>query len=214
MIRRSRVGTILASASVATVGASFARDAYKAAKRNIALLVVFIASGAILYLPYKGGRIVTGSGPYFRWRWTLTSALPGLMIAVTGWVVQTLLAIVISDFLPKQDGDPGLWAILIASLMATILFVGGSARGRFVYRARSRADAVVVHNQLFLETNDFEDANDRDASYRDRDGNLLRLISTESNRLVFMAVGRRKQRAYIKLDDEGRMLSYSGIVTI
>lgn len=214
MIARSRVATVLASASVAAVGASLGRDLYKFAKKNPALLILAIASGAVAYLPYKGGRIVGGGGAYFTWKWTFTRALLGAMLSLFGMAILGLIAAIISDSLPRDAGTVSVWPVLATSILSGFLFAAGCARGFFVKRARDRADAVIGHNQVFLESNGFEDAEHIDASYLDRDGNRLRLITTQPDQLVFLAVGQRKKRAFIRLDSTGRMISYSGIVAV
>lgn len=210
--------SLLASAGVAAVGASFGRDLYKLAKRRVGLLILLLIASAVLYLPYKGLKIITGSGPYFSWRWTFRAALPGGLMAAGGFMILNVLFLVASDSLSSErivgTWHPGVVAIASASALAVLLMLIGAVRGFLAKRRTDTADAILVHNQQFLEALGFSDAAGLDASYLDGDANPLRLVSSDKTRLTFIATGRRKQRAYIALDKDGRMTSYSGIVSI
>jgi uncharacterized membrane protein len=210
-----RVGSILASASVAAIGASFGRDLYRLAKKNVALLVILLLAGAVFYLPYKGAKLVCSGERFFSWRWTFLRALPGAALLVVGLAVLNLIALVISNSVgAAAGGRGGFFALLIATGLGLLLAAIGTFRGVHDKRSRARAAAVIRHNTRFLETLGFIDADGGDASYEDREGNRLRLITTDTSKLTFLVTGRRKQRAYIALDSDGRMTSYSGVVTL
>ncbi len=66
-------------------------------------------------------------------------------------------------------------------------------------------------NEGFLKTAGIREVGGKEITHVDDDGNDLRLIEVLKDRLIFMAVGKRGRRAYIYLDDDGRMTSYSGI---
>lgn len=88
----------------------------------------------------------------------------------------------------------------------------GMMIGLFRRRRRLKRFAAIEHNEAFLAENGFKETLGRDVTHYDADGNALRFLEASPDRLSFMVVGRRGRRAYIDLDESGRMLSYSGIV--
>jgi hypothetical protein len=74
------------------------------------------------------------------------------------------------------------------------------------YKQKRRNEA----NHKFLVNLGFSEIDDGHLSYVDGDGNSLRLIQTTDRMLTFIVVGRRRSRAYIKLDGKGRYVSYTG----
>ncbi|MBL6936626.1 MAG: hypothetical protein ISS15_11735 [Alphaproteobacteria bacterium] len=99
-------------------------------------------------------------------------------------------------------------AIALASVMI------GAITGLIERPARIQAIAVRRYNDDFLLRNGIRATGDQDVTHYDPQNNPLRLMERQSDRLVFMAVSRRNRRAYISLDTEGRMVSYSGIVKL
>lgn len=78
------------------------------------------------------------------------------------------------------------------------------------YRDKKRA----LFNRDFLVNLGFKEIGDGDLSYIDADGNPLRLVQTNQTQITFIVIGRRRSRAYIKLDKKGRYTSYTGPIKI
>ena len=78
------------------------------------------------------------------------------------------------------------------------------------YRAKRRAK----QNEDFLKNLGFKEVCDGDLSYIDSDGNPLRLVQSNATQITFLVIGRRRSRAYIKLDKKGRYTSYTGPIKV
>lgn len=137
---QSNVKTILTTAGVAAFGASFGRDVYRFGKRYIFILAPLLLAGFIIYLPYKGAKIATVSGPYFTWRWTFRSAIPGALLGIIGFVILSTGSLIISDsFTPSVDPNPGLMAILWMAALTALLASIGAFRGWRLKQALDRS---------------------------------------------------------------------------
>ncbi|TLX16834.1 hypothetical protein [Rhizobium sp. MHM7A] len=79
---------------------------------------------------------------------------------------------------------------------------------------RHRARKRVNRNQDFLKSLGFKEIEDGDLSYIDAEENALRLVQSDAAQITFIVVGRRRSRAYIKLDKKGRYTSYTGPIRI
>lgn len=127
-----------------------------------------------------------------------------VMLLFAGLISDVLFRIPNNEFLEKYGG----W--FMAATAGLTLF--GMMIGLFRRRGRLRRFAAIEHNEAFLAENGFKETAGRDVTHYDADGNALRFLEASPDRLSFMVVGRRGRRAYIDLDENGRMLSYSGIV--
>jgi len=78
------------------------------------------------------------------------------------------------------------------------------------YRDKKRA----ISNRDFLANLGFKEIGDGDLSYIDADGNPLRLVQSNQTQITFIVIGRRRSRAYIKLDKKGRYTSYTGPIKV
>lgn len=78
------------------------------------------------------------------------------------------------------------------------------------YREKKR----INRNQVFLKSLGFKEIGDGDLSYIDAEGNALRLVQSDSAQITFIVIGRRRSRAYIKLDKKGRYTSYTGPIKV
>jgi hypothetical protein len=78
------------------------------------------------------------------------------------------------------------------------------------YREKRR----VERNENFLKSLGFKEIGDGDLSYIDSEGNALRLVQSNPVQITFLVIGRRRSRAYIKLDKKGRYTSYTGPIKL
>ncbi|WP_353176909.1 hypothetical protein [Salinisphaera sp. T5B8] len=108
-----------------------------------------------------------------------------------------------------QSGDAKVGVYLVASL-AVVSPLGG-VHGLFIRPKRLRAARVQELNEQFLIDHDISETGGEEVTHVDGDGHRLRLLEINSREAVFLGVGRRGKRAYIRLDNEGVMLEYSGL---
>jgi hypothetical protein len=78
------------------------------------------------------------------------------------------------------------------------------------YRQEKRAN----RNQDFLKGLGFREVGDGDLSYIDAKGNALRVVQSDAAQITLIVIGRRRSRAYLKLDKKGRYASYTGPIRI
>ena len=74
--------------------------------------------------------------------------------------------------------------------------------------------AIAQENETFLLQNGIQETGGEDVTHIDSNNNKLRLLEENNDMLVFMAVVRRNQRAYINFDQDGRMIEYTGVVKL
>jgi hypothetical protein len=79
---------------------------------------------------------------------------------------------------------------------------------------RHYARKIEAHNRLFLVKQGFTEIDNGDLSYIDSAGNPLRLVQTNTAQITFIVIGKRRSRAYLKLDKKGRYTEYTGPTTI
>ncbi len=195
-------------------GLSLGRDIYHRVKPNnlsTAFVILVAMFGPIL--PVLGGiRLLQG----YRRGWIGTIFLTcglSMLAMIAGLFVMLLFAGLISDVLfriPNNEFLERYGGWFMAATAGLTLF--GMMIGLFRRRGRLRRFAAIEHNEAFLAENGFKETAGRDVTHYDADGNALRFLEASPDRLSFMVVGRRGRRAYIDLDENGRMLSYSGIV--
>ena len=103
-------------------------------------------------------------------------------------------------------------AIMIGAAVTAFLAGVGMLTGLYQRPKRLRAFAVKRHNERFLAENGFKETDGKDITHYAPDGQALRFLEAHPGKLVFMVVGKRGKRAFIDLDENGRMLSYTGVV--
>lgn len=137
----------------------------------------------------------------------LTVGLSALLIA-TGLGILLLPVMLIGE----TSGNLSAQYFSVTVVTTVVLVMIGVLIGLSRRRGRLRKFAIIEHNEAFLTNNGFKETAGSDVTHYDPQGNALRFLEPGARRLVFMAVGRRGRRAYINLDESGRMLAYSGIV--
>lgn len=197
--------------AVAGIGLSLGRDVYKSSKKNGGGILLFVAVLSAIILPFLGGRgMVRGHDR-------------GLFGTIFKTVIWNLLLISIAFFLaflalsilaeptkerPTQLFSPELYG---AAFTASITLFG-MLIGLFQRSKRLNKFAVIKANANFLAEEGFQETDGTDITHYDQNGQGLRFLEAHKNRLVFMPVGRRGKRAFIELDDDGRMIAYTGVV--
>lgn len=210
--RRSKLALVAAGSggtAVAGFGPAFGRDIYKKTKKNVELIALLLAAAIC---PFVGGRgLVRGHDRGFLGTIFLT-VLGSLLLIAAGLCAATLLMfgvlVLVTD--GKRD-SPFLLALLGAFVVTALLVAIGIVVGLLQRPKRLKTIAVGKFNERFLEENGFRETDGDDITHYDDSGQALRFLEAHQNRLVFMAVGRRGKRAFIDLDQDGRMVGYSGV---
>lgn len=209
--KRSKLAFVAAAVGGATAagfGLSFGRDLYKKSKRNIEIILLLLA---VIFCPFIGGRgLVRGHDRGLMGTITLTIVGSVLLIAM-GYCAATFLVFEII-VIGKTEPDNPLPLALLGGFMVTTIVAGiGFLVGLIQRPKRLKAIAVSKANDRFLIANGFRETDGSDITHYDPSGQPLRFLEAHSDRLVFMAVGRRGKRAFIDLDHDGQMIGYSGI---
>ncbi|TIQ33082.1 MAG: hypothetical protein E5X48_25065 [Mesorhizobium sp.] len=210
--RRSKLALVAAGvggAAVAGFGLAFGRDIYRKSKKNAGLIVLLLV---VVTCPFIGGRGLVCGHDRGLFGTIFLTVLGSLLLIGAGLCAATFL---ILEFLLISDNgkleNPFAFALLGGSAVTAIVAGIGVVVGLVQRPKRLKAIAVGKLNERFLEENGFRETDGDDITHYDDSGQALRFLEAHQNRLVFMAVGRRGKRAFIDLDQDGRMVSYSGV---
>ncbi|TGV61077.1 hypothetical protein EN784_01370 [bacterium M00.F.Ca.ET.141.01.1.1] len=194
---------------MAGFGLAFGRDVYRKSKKNAGLIVLLLV---VVTCPFIGGRGLLRGHDRGLFGTIFLTVLGSLLLIAAGLCAATLLVL---EFLLISDNgklDNPFPLALSGGLAVTALLAGAGIVVGLVQRPkRLKAIAVGKFNERFLEENGFQETDGDDITHYDDSGQALRFLEAHQNRLVFMAVGRRGKRAFIDLDQDGRMVSYSGV---
>ncbi|TKB20415.1 MAG: hypothetical protein E5V75_04925 [Mesorhizobium sp.] len=210
--RRSKLALVAAGvggAAVAGFGLAFGRDIYKKSKKNAGLIVLLLV---VVSCPFIGGRGFVRGHDRGLFGTIFLTVLGSLLLIAAGLCAATFLVL---EFLLISDNgkleNPFPFALLGGSAVTAIVAGVGVVVGLVQRQKRLKAITVGKFNERFLEENGFRETDGDDITHYDDSGQALRFLEAHQNRLVFMAVGRRGKRAFIDLDQDGRMVSYSGV---
>lgn len=98
--------------------------------------------------------------------------------------------------------------ILLASALQGILALGGLSVGLYQRRSRMAVLRVDRDNDAFMAANGLREVGGDHDTWLDAHGNELKLEDERLDALVFRVQGRRAVRAYVRLNADGRMVSY------
>lgn len=190
-------------AAVGGYGAAIGRDAWKETKRNGLVLIILALAAGAAFLPYWGARMIFRGHP----EGATFIAIPfGAVLVAVGWVAATLLL----GWAFQGDRQAMLWVFgLAGASTAAGIWIGLGEREK-----RFRIHRVANQNEAFLDRFGIVETGESEITHHDRDGNALRVLERTNETIVFMGVGSRNQRAYIKLSDEGEMLGYTGLIEL
>ena len=100
-----------------------------------------------------------------------------------------------------------------AILIALVFFFLGSIIGILQRSKRERVWLIEKENQSFLSDNNLVDLGDgllRDIKINQE----YRILDVTRSRISLIAIARRNKRAYIDIDEQGKFVSYTGLITI
>ncbi|MBZ9864215.1 hypothetical protein LB515_02390 [Mesorhizobium sp. CA15] len=209
---RSRLALVAAGVggtAVAGFGFAFGRDIYKKTRKNAELIAVLAAA---VFCPFIGGRGLVRGHDRGIFGTIFVTLLGSLLLIVAGFCAAALLMFMVLLFVNHGNADSPLPLALFGGFMVTATIAGiGVVVGVCQRPRRLKAIAVAKFNERFLKENGFRETDGDDITHYDAYDQSLRFLEAHPDRLVFMAVGRRGKRAFIDLDQDGRMVSYSGV---
>jgi hypothetical protein len=165
-------------------------------KQNFPVIAVTV----LMFVPgISGYNLSKGHPQRGFWKTLFGTFLGNLLLA--------LLPIVASAFLA-----PGL--VPTVALASLGIFFVGLLVGLFRRRKRYETYAVLAHNADFLEQIGLRETGLEEVTHYAPDGSAMRLLEVSKQYAAFMLVGARGKRAYIKFDDTGRMIEYTGVGAI
>ena len=98
-------------------------------------------------------------------------------------------------------------AVFLAFLVP--LFGWGYWNGYAKRDARQAEWEINAHNALFMQEQNIVE--NSDGTVRDNEGNFYRFNGRYGNTIELFAISRRNRRAYLELDPDGRLVSWSGL---
>ena len=226
-----RLVSEFAGSAVAGYGLSIGRDAWKLTKKISGPLFLLLVVASPLILPFFGGRNLVRGYPapapkQFR------GVLSGVLLVVAGASL-SLLPLLLLLSIPS-DGENGvptslmskpnslsfdsdivvsnpifqIWLVTTAVPIFLGVSVGLTQRG-----GRRKLFKIAQKNDEFLAKMGFVETGEQEITHYDGDGNPLRLLDQTDETIIFLAVGKRNKRAYIRLTD-GEMTGYTGVIPI
>ncbi len=200
--------------ALAGYGLSAGHDAWRFTKRNSGTLLLFILACGAAYLPFKGARELTRGHNRGLAATLLRTFCAGLLTIFAGAILGFGLSFAIVLILGGTYEAALSFGTLLTTVVASVATLVGLVVGAFERPKRTRGFAISRANAKFMSEVGLRETGGTDITHYDSDGNALRFLEAHVDRLVFLAVGRRSRRAYINLDTDGRMLAYSGVVTV
>ncbi|MDI6029079.1 hypothetical protein QBK99_23185 [Corticibacterium sp. UT-5YL-CI-8] len=204
----SSIAASLASDAMSGVGFSMGRDAWRSTKKNQDTLYLIAIAGFIVAAPFFAGRSLTRGH---------NRGLPGTILKTCLW---NALVIVTAGALPfilpntyYLSGERDVfvsWPLLVFTLapLAIGLFVGLMQRPK-----RLQKFQIEKKNQEFLAKIGIQVSRAPASTHVDQNGNYLAFRGAAGDKLLFDAVGERGRKAFISVDGNGLMTSYSGLVS-
>lgn len=205
------IATGVGGAAVAGFGLPLGRDIYKGTKKNGGNLLLLLA---VIFCPFIGGRgLVRGHDRGVLSTLFLTYIVNIFLITI-GFVAASFLAFQGIAATSKETEAGGVIVLAVVTGASVTAFLAGIGMLTGLYQRpkRLRAFAVKRYNERFLADNGFKETDGKDITHYAPDGQALRFLEAHPGKLVFMAIGKRGKRAFIDLDENGRMLSYTGVV--
>ena len=207
--RLAQLAAGIGSATALGFGVAFGKDLYKKTKYNLSPIAVTLA---VVLGPFFGGRgLVRGHDR--GWSATILFTIFGNLILIGIGFCGSLIVMHFARLfleIPEQSAPPimFMWAVLLTLVFTAI----GVTVGLLQRPKRLKAIAIGKENTEYLKDLGFMETDGSDITHYDSDGQPLRFLEAHPDRLVFMAVGRRGKRSFIKLDPNGRMIEYSGVI--
>jgi len=183
--------------AVAGFGFSLGNDIYKSAKgKNGSSVFILLLTILAFFGAYTGGLFVTRN--YKHWFLSLLMIAIGLLLA---GISAGFVTLVFSAF--------GLQ--IVGALIAIAIFFIGILIGFAQRKKRKLSWAAEKENQQFLEKNGFIE---KDGFIFDRNGQKYRVHNQTPQHIELFAIKRRNKRGFLRLNENGMITSWSGMVKV
>lgn len=205
----SLVAASMGGAAVAGFGLAAGRDLYKGTKNSAGLLLLL---GAALVCPFIGGReLVRGHDRGF-WGTFFLTYIGSILLLLVSIAASSSIIFYFSLFsTTNNDAASIAGAVILGTAITLLIALIGILVGLYQRPKRLKKFSIVRENESFLLKNGFQETNGTDITHYDLHGNGLRFLEAHPTKIVFMVVGRRGKRAFIDLDNDGKMIAYTGI---
>ncbi|MCV0352887.1 MAG: hypothetical protein K5863_22660 [Nitratireductor sp.] len=221
MKKPSKLNTIalgVGAGAVAGFGWGMGRDAWKKTKEHQSLIILILVAFSAIALPFFGGRNLVRGYPRGAIAQRIWGYLSGALLLGAGTLIAAVFAIMGSALISQSANhatpdfqtiaaSATLWGPLPAAICGVIA-------GLWQRPKRARRFAVAKRNDAFLDRFGIVETGEEETTHLDGEGNPLRLLERTEGALVFLAVGKRSKRAYIRLSPEGEMTGYTGVIPI
>jgi hypothetical protein len=194
---RRSLAFIAIAAAVGGAGAAVGRDVYRHVKRHPGDLIFLAIVASIPYLAYIHARGMRGA------RYEVAALLGACF-----WGCLIVLWLIGSQGSPPAVRAMFYFAIAVVVVVTALATAIAYVRGKRAGRKDRFVGMIRAENEQFLEDNGIVDVGGREATYVDAGDNELTLHDRRRDALVFRIRGRRGGRAYIDLDEVGRMVRY------
>lgn len=197
----------MGGSAIAGFGAAAGRDLYKGTKKATGTLILLIAIAASISLPFLGMRnLMRGHAPGEGWK-----AIGDVLLVPTGIAIGVAVAVFGGLMLGEEPFALAIITIVGSGLAAAVI---GAIFGLGQRPSTQRRYKIAVANEEFLNRLGIRETGETEISHIDGEGNALRLMERTDDSIVFMAVGKRNKRAYIRLSPRGEMQNYTGVVAL
>jgi len=194
---------IVGGSALAGFGFSFGRDVYRKTKSNIQTILFVIVVAAVLLGAYLSGLWLFRN--YKTTREKIIFSIYSILLISPAIVIDTL---------SYSDASEANNEFFFISLITTFcLFVIGSLVAVFQRNKRQLVWEVEDSNERFLQENYIVEVDEdilRDISINQD----YRIDSIDRGGVRLFAIGRRNKRAFIQMDEQGRFVDYSGMVSV
>lgn len=204
----------IGASSIAGYGLGIGRDSWRFTKKNVPLIIALLILSGVLALPFLGGRNLLRGYPERSFFAGFIGTLWALLMICFGVIIAAAIVFVLGIILEQQPQDAIGFALSVAFIVGSASLVLGLVVGLLQRPSRRRKFAIAASNEAFLEKMGFIETGEEEITHYDGSGNPLRLLERTKDTMVFIAVGRRNRRAYIKLEGGGLMTGYSGVIGI
>ena len=221
MTRTSPLSLIAAEVGRSAVfgfGASAGRDAWRSTRKTSGGIFFWLAMLAAVTLPLLGGRnLVRGYPTRETWQ-AVKGYFSGITFILLGVAVAfglSLIFVALFTDPASRDGETNRAFVLFGSVgLAGFPLLAGLVFGLIQRTSRKRFFAITDRNEAFLNKLEMVETGEKEITHYDCDNNPLRFMELTNEAMVFLVVGKRNQRAYIKLTPEGEMAGYTGIMPL
>ncbi len=207
-------------AAIAGSGFSLGKDNYKTAKEfaPFAIFVMLVAMAVLgaIYLPFRAGREMVKGHNRSMIGTIIKTYLWNIIIAIIGFCMLYVYSIMfVNGWNAELEAGQEPYAYNHVVIRAFPLLFGlGILYGLWLRKKRKTVLEIESENENFLKKHGFRETNSETYPYVDGYNNKLRLLESTKRQLVFMVVGKKGKRAFIDLDNTGRMVKYSGPVKV